>query len=269
MTDRAYRHPLATHPAGTVLGHRADGRPIYAIAGGDGTGEGGQGAAGGEGGTGDGTGQQGGTDAQQHPAGGQAPTGNQQQPQQGTDGDESTLPQWAQKKLSDARAEAGKTRVTAKQKAADEARAELLAQFTALIDPSKASTPATAEQLTQQLTESQTQARQTAVELAVYRTARDAGGDPDALLDSRQFAASLADVDPADGAAITAAIQAAVTANPKLGTAPTGPARGGGEFTGPPADEVSPAAFAAMDYAKRAQLYETDPDTYRRLAGTQ
>jgi hypothetical protein len=28
------QHPLATHPAGAVLSYRADGRPIYPIAGG-------------------------------------------------------------------------------------------------------------------------------------------------------------------------------------------------------------------------------------------
>lgn len=38
-----FTHPLATHPAGTILGHRTDGRPIYVIAGGNGEGEGGSG----------------------------------------------------------------------------------------------------------------------------------------------------------------------------------------------------------------------------------
>lgn len=35
-----YKHPLATHAAGTILGRRANGSPIYAIAGGNGEGEG-------------------------------------------------------------------------------------------------------------------------------------------------------------------------------------------------------------------------------------
>lgn len=68
-THAQYRHPLATHAAGTVLGYRRNGSPIYAIAGGNGEGEGGagsgandQGAAGGTGSGGQGTGQQGGTD---------------------------------------------------------------------------------------------------------------------------------------------------------------------------------------------------------------
>ncbi|WP_052334465.1 hypothetical protein [Streptomyces microflavus] len=268
MIPATFRHPLATHPAGAVLGHRADGRPIYAIAGGDGTGEGGgDGGGGGQGAAGGDTGQQGANGGQQQGQGGQDPNG-QQQGQPPAEGDESTLPTWAQKALTDARAEAGKTRVTAKQKAADEARAELLAQFTALIDPSKGEQPATAEQLTQQLTDSQQQARQTAVELTVYRTARDAGGDPDALLDSVAFIRSLSDIDPTDAAAITAAVQAAVTANPKLGAAPAGPARGGADFTGQQGGAVTPAQFAAMSYGQRTELFQNDPATYRQLAGS-
>ncbi|MFJ7267257.1 hypothetical protein ACIQV3_11430 [Streptomyces sp. NPDC099050] len=171
--------------------------------------------------------------------------------------------------LAAARAEAGKGRVNAKQQAADTARAELTAQLIGILDPSRAGQQATPEELTQQLTTAQTQARQTAVELAVYRTATAAGADPDALLDSRQFADSLADVDPADTAAVTAAITAAITANPRLGAKPTGPHIGGSEFSGAPPQGVTATQFAAMPYAERAELYQTDPAMYRRLAGTQ
>ncbi|MFH8692549.1 hypothetical protein ACH4EC_37525 [Streptomyces anulatus] len=62
----------------------------------------------------------------------------------------------------------------------------------------------------------------TAVGLTVYRTARHAGADPDALLES----VSLADIDPTDTTVVSAAIQAALTTNPKLASAPGGPARG-------------------------------------------
>jgi hypothetical protein len=41
-----FKHPLATHAAGTVLGRRRNGSPIYAIAGGNGEGEGGSGSSG-------------------------------------------------------------------------------------------------------------------------------------------------------------------------------------------------------------------------------
>ncbi|MGW9041244.1 hypothetical protein ACWGQL_01560 [Streptomyces lydicus] len=142
--------------------------------------------------------------------------------------------------LSAARSEAGKQRVTAKQKAADDAVQQLtqnIGKALGLINDDEQATP---EQLTQQLTAAQTQARQTAVELAVYRHAVTAGGDADALLDSRTFAASLDGLDPTDTAAVQAAIEAAVTANPKLAAAATGPARGGAEFTSPPAAEQRP-----------------------------
>lgn len=171
--------------------------------------------------------------------------------------------------LAAARAEAGKGRVTAKQQAADNARAELTAQLLGILDPSKAGQQATPEELTQQLTTAQAQARQTAVELAVYRTAAAAGADADALLDSRTFADSLADVDPTDAAAVTAAIKAAVAANPRLGTRPAGPTIGGSEFTGTAPQGITAAQFERMPYAERAELFQTDPATYRRLAGTQ
>lgn len=38
-----FKHPLATHAAGTILGYRRNGSPIYAIAGGNGAGDGGSG----------------------------------------------------------------------------------------------------------------------------------------------------------------------------------------------------------------------------------
>jgi hypothetical protein len=215
---------------------------------------------------------------QADPGTGQDPTGTAPQPtappaQQATNGDagQDTVATIARLEadLSAARAEAGKTRVTAKQKAADDARQELTAQLLSILDPSKAGQPATPEQLTQQLTAAQEQARQTAVELAVYRTAPAAGANPDALLDSRAFATAVAALDPNDTAAVTAAIQAAVTANPRLAAqqaAPAGPTRGGAEFNGAPSHGPNAAQFAAMDYAARVDLYQTNPDLYAQLS---
>jgi hypothetical protein len=80
-----FKHPLATHAAGTVLGRRRDGSPIYAIAGGSGEGEGGSGASennageGNQGGTGDG-GAPGGNSGQQNGAEGQGGTGSGTEP---------------------------------------------------------------------------------------------------------------------------------------------------------------------------------------------
>ncbi len=83
-------------------------------------------------------------------------------------------------------------------------------------------------------------ARSAAIELAVYKRAGKAGGDPDALLDSRRFLSAIADLDPdsADfGDKVASAIAAAVKANPKLAAGTTsqgsrGPARQGADHSG-------------------------------------
>ncbi|QAX92768.1 hypothetical protein SEA_AUSTINTATIOUS_6 [Streptomyces phage Austintatious] len=171
-----------------------------------------------------------------------------------------------QNELSRARAEAGNQRVTAKHRAADDARTDLVKQLMAVIDPDAADKPATPEQLTQQLTAQQARTRSAELRLAVYSLAPAAGGDPMALADSRAFADATANIDPADTAAVTAAITAAVAANPRLAAQQAGPPRGGADFTSGPT-AVTAEQFAAMDYAARADLYGSDPDTYRRLAG--
>ncbi|XXZ49904.1 hypothetical protein AAGT00_16535 [Streptomyces cavourensis] len=83
--------------------------------------------------------------------------------------------------------------------------------------------------------------RSARVELAVARVAADQGARGDRLLNSRSFLDSVAELDPADkgfGDALTAAITAAVEADPELYRATlAGPPRGGGEFNGPPAGD--------------------------------
>jgi len=81
------------------------------------------------------------------------------------------------------------------------------------------------------------QARQTAVELAVYRSSSGAGADASALLDSRAFLTQVADLDPAAadfGDKVSAAIKAAIKANPKLAAGPAvvAPSRQGAAATG-------------------------------------
>ncbi|MFI8817463.1 MULTISPECIES: hypothetical protein [unclassified Streptomyces] len=233
--NTVFRHPLATHPAGAILGYRADGRPIYAIAGGDGTGEGGTGGDGGQGAAGGDTGQQGAGAGQQQGQTGQDPNG-QQQGQQSAEGDVSTLPAWAQKALSDARAEAGKSRTVAKQNAAtaaEQALTQKLAQALGLVQDDQQATP---EQLTQQLADSQKAARETAVHLAAYKAAQTEQARADRLLNSRSFTDRLAALDPAAadfGEQLTAAIKAEVDTDPDLyKTRPTGAVKGGADFSG-------------------------------------
>lgn len=72
------------------------------------------------------------------------------------------------------------------------------------------------EKLTQQVSQEQAKARDAQVQLAVYRQAAKAGGNPDALLDSASFLASLADVDPSKADEVEKAIKDAVQSNPTL-----------------------------------------------------
>lgn len=127
-------------------------------------------------------------------------------------------PAAAEAEIKRLRAENGAARTNAKAQAAEDARKEVtqsIAKALGLVEDD-ATDPA---KLTASLTQSQADAKQARVELAVFRNAATAGGDPAALLDSTSFLASLAAVDPSDSAAVTAAIQAAVAANSRLGAA--------------------------------------------------
>ncbi|MFB6846212.1 hypothetical protein ACFCXS_15305 [Streptomyces sp. NPDC056373] len=232
----------------------------------------------GEQGTGQQAGQQGGQQGGQDPAGTAPPNGQQapqqngqQAGQQGGEGDDPAARiARLEAELADARKEAGKSRTTAKQRAAEEARTELAQQIGRALGLVEDDTPPDPDQLAQQLAAEQAKAKATAVELAVFRTAPAAGADADALLDSRQFADSVANLDPSDAEGIKAAIKAAVNANPRLAAQQQAPGatRSGAEFTGGGGSEVTPAQFAAMNYAQRVELMTNDPDTYRRLAGS-
>ncbi|MFF5001591.1 hypothetical protein ACFY3G_02075 [Streptomyces phaeochromogenes] len=170
--------------------------------------------------------------------------------------DVASLPAWAQKLITDTRAQG------AQQPAAPAAPP---APPAPAAEGDVTRLPQWAQRI---VNDSQSAARQAAVQSAVYRTASTAGADPVALLDSQSAMTALTAVDPNDAAAVAAAITAAVTANPRLSATPTGPARAGADFGGTGGGEVTPAQFAAMGYAERADLYQSDPDTYRRLAGS-
>ncbi|QWQ43061.1 hypothetical protein KME66_20330 [Streptomyces sp. YPW6] len=243
-TSDAFRHPLATHPAGAILGYRADGRPIHVIAGGDGTGEGGSGGDQGQGAAGGDTGQQG--------QGGQDPNG-----QQPAEGDVSTLPVWAQKAISDARAEAGKSRTVAKANAAQAAEQALAQKIGRALGLVKDDQQATPEQLTQQLAESQKAARETAVHLAAYKAAQTEQARADRLLNSRSFTDRLDQLDPAAadfGEQLKAAIKAEVDTDPDLyKVRPAGAVKGGADFSGAGTGDRKPANLTDAVAARLAR----------------
>jgi hypothetical protein len=141
-------------------------------------------------------------------------------------------PAAAKAEIERLRRENGAERVNAKQTAAEEERKRILA----LLDPS-AETP-TVESLSAQiqerdqtLTTAQADAQAAKLELAVYRAAPAAKADAAALLDSNSFREAVKGIDPTDLDAITAAITAATTTNPRL-KATQAAAVGGADIAG-------------------------------------
>ncbi len=162
-------------------------------------------------------------------------------------------PEAAKAEIERLRKENAKDRTTSKAQAADEARtalAQTIGKALGLvkdepIDPAK---------LTESLTQAQTDAKQAQVALAVYQNAGTVG-DPVALLDSTTFLKSVAGIDPADTAAVQAAIASAVAANPRLGAAPgdpktpaPNPAQGSSASGAPGLDDQIDAATKAGDF---------------------
>jgi len=124
------------------------------------------------------------------------------------------LPPWAQKIITDTRKEAGDYRTAAKT-AADNAQQALTDKLAVALGlkPDASLDPAA---LTASLTEAQSKASQSARELAIFKAAAATGADPSKLLDSNSFMSSVSGLDPSDGAAISAAITAAIAANQTL-----------------------------------------------------
>jgi hypothetical protein len=119
------------------------------------------------------------------------------------------------------RGENASARTNAKAAAADEARKELAQQIGKALGIVADGEPADPAKLTEQLTAAKAAQTDAARELAVFKAAGQHGADPARLLDSRSFLASIKDADPADTAAIAAAVKAAVDANPAFKTTPT------------------------------------------------
>lgn len=254
-----FRHPLATHAAGTILGF-VGGRPVYAIAGGSGEGEGAAGS-GGQSGSGESA-----ASGQGAPASG-AQASNQAGQQSGPPGSQSGSDPWADfqwdgkveslpepvaKIIKDAREEAGKSRTTAKANAAQEARQELAQEIGKALGLVKDDKPADPAELTRTITTQTTRIgelestnRTLSIELAAYKAADKHGANPAALLDSRSFLESVKGLDPSAGdftSKLDDAIKAAVDNNAQLRTGQV-PRRGGGDFTGGPGTRQRPTSL--------------------------
>lgn len=207
-------------------------------------------------------------DAAQQPDAGQA--GAQQAATQQAaqwDGKVESLPEGAQKVIRDLRAENAQRRTgltAAEQKQQDMVRAFAKAAGIELPDDQQAPDPA---ELTKQVTEREARARQAELKLAVFQAAPEHGADPNRLLKFTDFLDAVREVDPTDTEAIKTAINKAVTENAWL-KAGRVPGASGADHTGGSGEgAVSQAQFDAMSAGQRQTLYQTDPDTYRRLAG--
>ncbi|MBQ0974554.1 hypothetical protein KBZ00_26000 [Streptomyces sp. RK31] len=160
------------------------------------------------------------------------------------------------KELKQANADAAKARTTAKKNAAEEAKAELVQQMgraLGLVKDDKDEAPDPAK-LTAEIERATAAHRETAVELAIYRSAGKHGADPDALTDSRAFLSSIKDLDPSDegfAKAVSAAIKAAVADNPKLKAAGQAPARTSGDFSGSTEKPKNQNSIEAQREARR------------------
>lgn len=164
------------------------------------------------------------------------------------------LPSWAQKIVHDARAEAAEHRVkgnekaqTAAEKAATEAREELLRTVgkslglpgfeDEKVDPEKLVESLTAER--DQAAKREADAAKALREYQIRDKVREAAGGKaniDALYDSKTFLSSVKNIDPTApdfAAQVTAAIDGAITTNPLLkAVAPAATQTSGGEHTG-------------------------------------
>ncbi|MGH3996685.1 MAG: hypothetical protein ACRDTJ_04400 [Pseudonocardiaceae bacterium] len=169
-------------------------------------------------------------------------------------------PKAAEAEIKRLRQENGAARTNAKAQAATDAKNELAQTIGKALGLVK-DEPIDPAKLTESLTASQAEAKQARVELAVFRSATSAGGDPAALLDSSSFLRSLDAIDPADSAAVSAAIQAAVTANPRLGAESVGPrlpapnpAQGSSAAPPPTPEELAAQAASQGDWKKSMAL---------------
>lgn len=126
-----------------------------------------------------------------------------------------SLPEWAQRVIRQTRQEAGTYRTKAKDAEAEAQRIrDQAAVALGLKQPDTPTDPA--------LTAAQAAARKAATDLAVYRTAGAKGVNPDALLDSAAFQATVAALDSTSStftSEVEAAVLAAAASNPLLRTA--------------------------------------------------
>lgn len=141
-------------------------------------------------------------------------------------------PAAARAEIERLRRENASERVNAKNTAAEAERQRILKLLSPEAEaPTVESLSAAIQEKDQTLTQAQADAMAAKLELAVYKAAPGAKADPAALLDSNSFREAVKGIDPTDTDAITAAITAATTTNPRL-KASQAAAVGGADIAG-------------------------------------
>lgn len=181
-------------------------------------------------------------------------------------------PEKAKAEIERLRRENAASRTNAKATAADEARKELAQQIgKALGLVADDDTPPDPAALTAEVEAGRAENRTLAVELAVYKSVTQHGGNAAALTDSRAFLAKVADLDPKAEDFTTKVIdaaKAAVTANPTLKATPqAGIASAIDHAGGSGEGAVTKEQFAAMTPAEKNALFKSNPTLYRQLTG--
>ncbi|MEU8537146.1 hypothetical protein [Streptomyces parvulus] len=231
FTRRGFRHPLATHSALDVLGYRRNGSPIYAIAGGNGEGEGGSGS--GESGSGE-SGQS--ASEGSGKAGDQG--GQQSGKESGGSGSGSGETDWEAKyREAMGHSREWEKRAKANSGAADELeklkQQNLTEQEKAVAAAEKAGRTAAAQEAQAEIDKRDARLRELTVRDAVRERAEAQKAKPASLLNSLSFRERIKDLDPADktfGANLDDAIKAELKDHPEFATQTAG--KSGGDLSG-------------------------------------
>lgn len=169
--------------------------------------------------------------------------------------------------LNAARAEAGKQRVNAKQKAAEDRENEVVNKLlNALGRKPDGSKKVTTDELTSEIEAERQRTSALAAENTVLRVASQAGADPDRLLNWQPFTSELKELDSSDekySESVQALIKKYTGANPFLSAqvaAKTGTEMGSGT-----ASQVTKEQFDKMDGAQLAALAVANPALYAQL----
>lgn len=183
-------------------------------------------------------------------------------------------PAKARAEIERLRRERGDERIQAKKNAADEARKELLQTLTQALDPEAASKgeQLTLEDATAKLTEASEQIVNVKRESAVIAEAWKLGVDP-ARIEFLQFQLAKnadfksLDIDSEDfGGKLSSVISAEIAKDSTLKLSGAVLASGVDQHGGSSsASTITKAEFAAMPYAKRLELYNTNRAEYDRL----